>query len=111
MAETILDQGVGWGIGNYDIIYSITIHFFFLINSLWFIYVVLGFGAFFAIVMSLITMAQKRYLQEEQSSEMFMTAHRSVKTGLVAAAVVSSMTWAATLLQSSSIAYKYGVSG
>jgi len=56
-------------------------------------------------------MAQKRYLQEEQSSEMFMTAHRSVKTGLVAAAVVSSMTWAATLLQSSSIAYKYGVSG
>lgn len=71
----------------------------------------MGFGAFFAIVMSLLTLAQKRYLQEHQTSEMFMTAHRSVKTGLVASAVVSSWTWAATLLQSSSVAYKYGVSG
>ncbi|CAG8464056.1 121_t:CDS:2 [Diversispora eburnea] len=73
--------------------------------------VVLGFGAFFAVVMSLLTLAQKRYLQEYQTSEMFMTAHRSVKTGLVASAVVSSWTWAATLLQSSSVAYDYGVSG
>ncbi|CAB5362194.1 unnamed protein product [Rhizophagus irregularis] len=86
MAGPPLEQGVGWGI-------------------------VLGFGAFFAIVMSLLTLAQKRYLQEHQTSEMFMTAHRSVKTGLVASAVVSSWTWAATLLQSSSVAYKYGVSG
>jgi SSS family transporter len=85
-AEHELGQGVGWGI-------------------------VLGFGAFFAVVMTLLTMAQKRYLQEYQTSEMFMTAHRSVKTGLVASAVVSSWTWAATLLQSSSVAYKYGVSG
>ncbi|GBB97820.1 hypothetical protein RclHR1_03080009 [Rhizophagus clarus] len=86
MASPPLEQGVGWGI-------------------------VLGFGAFFAVVMSLLTLAQKRYLQEHQTSEMFMTAHRSVKTGLVASAVVSSWTWAATLLQSSSVAYKYGVSG
>lgn len=42
---------------------------------------------------------------------MFSTAGRSVKSGLVAAAVVSSWTWAATLLQSSAVAYKYGVSG
>ncbi|RUP47702.1 Sodium:solute symporter family-domain-containing protein [Jimgerdemannia flammicorona] len=73
--------------------------------------IVLGFGAFFAIVMTSITMAQKRYHNEFQSSEMYMTAHRSVKTGLVASAVVSSWTWAATLLQSSTVAYKYGVSG
>src|SRR5256885_10992565 len=73
--------------------------------------VVLGFGAFFAILMTLLTLAQKRYLQEYQTSEMFMTAHRSVKTGLVASAVVSSWTWAATLLQSSSVAYSFGVSG
>ncbi|RUS20158.1 Sodium/solute symporter [Endogone sp. FLAS-F59071] len=58
-----------------------------------------------------ITMAQKRYHNEFQSSEMYMTAHRSVKTGLVASAVVSSWTWAATLLQSSTVAYNYGVSG
>lgn len=42
---------------------------------------------------------------------MFSTAGRSVKSGLVAAAVVSSWTWAATLLQSSAVAYQYGVSG
>lgn len=34
-----------------------------------------------------------------------------MKSGLVASAVVSSWTWAATLLQSSGIAYRYGVSG
>ncbi|PVH81429.1 urea active transporter-like protein [Cadophora sp. DSE1049] len=42
---------------------------------------------------------------------MFSTAGRTVKSGLVASAVVSSWTWAATLLQSSGIAYRYGVSG
>ncbi|CAG8783777.1 27771_t:CDS:2, partial [Gigaspora margarita] len=61
--------------------------------------------------MSLLTLAQKRYLREFQTSEMFMTAHRSVRTGLVASAIVSAWTWAATLLQSSTVAYQYGVSG
>ena len=42
---------------------------------------------------------------------MFNTAGRSMKSGLVAAAVVSSWTWAATLLQSSSVCYRYGASG
>lgn len=42
---------------------------------------------------------------------MFSTAGRTVKSGLVASAVVSSWTWAATLLQSSAVAYNYGVSG
>lgn len=46
-----------------------------------------------------------------QTSEEFSTAGRTVKSGLVAAAVVSSWTWAATLLQSSGVAYSYGVSG
>lgn len=52
-----------------------------------------------------------RYNYELQTSEMFSTAGRSVKSGLVASAVVSSWTWAATLLQSSAVAYNYGVSG
>lgn len=52
-----------------------------------------------------------RYQGEVQTSEEFSTAGRTVKSGLVAAAVVSSWTWAATLLQSSAVAYKYGVSG
>jgi Na+/proline symporter len=40
---------------------------------------------------------------------MFSTAGRTVKSGLVASAVVSSWTWAATLLTSSGVAYRYGV--
>lgn len=53
----------------------------------------------------------KRYNHELQTSEMFSTAGRTVKSGLVASAVVSSWTWAATLLQSTGVAYRYGVSG
>lgn len=57
-----------------------------------------------------ITYLCKRYLKEVQTSEMYMTAQRTVKTGLVASAIVSSWTWAATLLTSTEVAYKYGVS-
>ncbi|PQE20212.1 urea active transporter protein [Rutstroemia sp. NJR-2017a BBW] len=73
--------------------------------------VVLGLGALFALGMILVTWILKRYNHELQTSEMFSTAGRTVKSGLVASAVVSSWTWAATLLQSSGVAYKYGVSG
>lgn len=73
--------------------------------------VVLGLGFAFALGMILTTFVLKRYNREVQTSEMFSTAGRTVKSGLVASAVVSSWTWAATLLQSSGIAYRYGVSG
>ncbi|GAA5807575.1 hypothetical protein MFLAVUS_000940 [Mucor flavus] len=73
--------------------------------------VVLGLGALFALIMTFITFLCKRYLHEVQTSEMYMTAQRTVKTGLVASAIVSSWTWAATLLTSTEVAYKYGVSG
>ncbi|QSZ37623.1 hypothetical protein DSL72_008722 [Monilinia vaccinii-corymbosi] len=73
--------------------------------------IVLGLGALFAFGMILVTWILKRYNHELQTSEMFSTAGRTVKSGLVASAVVSSWTWAATLLQSSGVAYKYGVSG
>ncbi|CAO3665471.1 unnamed protein product [Rhizopus stolonifer] len=82
----VLSQGVGYG-------------------------VVLGFGALFALIMTSITYLSQRYLKEVQTSEMYMTAQRTVKTGLVASAIVSSWTWAATLLTSTEVAYKYGVSG
>lgn len=61
--------------------------------------------------MMLTTFVLKRYNNELQTSEVFSTAGRSVKSGLVSSAVVSSWTWAATLLQSSAVAYNYGVSG
>ena len=74
--------------------------------------IIIGFGALFAVGMVAITYCLKRYQGEAtDSSEGFSTANRTVKTGLIASAVVSSWTWAATLLQSSSVAYLYGVSG
>lgn len=81
------------------------------LSQAWGYGVVLGIGALFALGMIVTTWALKRYNRELQTSEMFSTAGRTVKSGLVASAVVSSWTWAATLLQSSSVAYKYGVSG
>ena len=36
---------------------------------------------------------------------------RDIKVGLTAAVIVSQWTWAATLLQSSNVAWQYGVSG
>ncbi|KAI1812160.1 Na+/solute symporter [Poronia punctata] len=73
--------------------------------------IVLGLGFAFALGMILVTFILKRYNAELQTSEMFNTAGRTVKSGLVGSAVVSSWTWAATLLQSSGVCYRYGVSG
>lgn len=53
----------------------------------------------------------QRYIGTSISSEFFNTAGRTVKTGLTAAVIVSQWTWAATLLQSSNVAFQYGVSG
>lgn len=44
-------------------------------------------------------------------SENFNTAGRNVGTGLTACVICSSWTWAATILQSSNVAYQYGISG
>ena len=52
-----------------------------------------------------------RFKNEVQGSEMFMTAKRSINTGLIASAVVSSWTVAATLLTSCTWTFSYGVSG
>ena len=75
----------------------------------WFI--VVGLGAIFAGVISAEIKMEEKYLGHVQSSEWFNTAGRIIKTGLTAAAIVSAWTWAATLLQSSTVAYLYGVSG
>merc|ERR1719396_101593 len=53
----------------------------------------------------------KRYNHTVHTSEHFNTAGRMVKTGLTASVIVSQWTWAATLLQSSNVAWQYGVSG
>lgn len=73
--------------------------------------IIVGLGMVFSVGMILTTFVLRRYQKEVITSEEFSTAGRSVKTGLIAAAVVSSWTWAATLLQSSTQAYKNGISG
>lgn len=73
--------------------------------------VVVGLGAVFAVIITIEVKIEERYLGVHQTSEMFNTAGRTIKTGLTAAAIVSAWTWAATLLQSSTVAYQYGISG
>ena len=73
--------------------------------------IVLGFGAFFSVVTTVLVYLDKYANGTEHTSEFFNTAGRSVKTGLTASVIVSQWTWAATLLQSSNVAWNYGVSG
>lgn len=73
--------------------------------------IVLAFGIAFGIATVGIVLIEQRVLGRKMDSEFFNTAGRSVKTGLTASVIVSQWTWAATLLQSSNVAYKYGVSG
>ncbi|KKY27478.1 putative solute symporter family transporter [Phaeomoniella chlamydospora] len=59
-----------------------------------------------------ISWLQNRYTKfSTKTSEEFNTASRSVKPGLISAGIVSAWTWAATLLQSSTVAYSYGIAG
>jgi Na+/proline symporter len=59
--------------------------------------------------MSLTTFALKKYMSEVQDSEMYLTAKRSVRSGLIASSVVSSWTLSATLLSTTNFGYLYGI--
>ncbi|KAL6298068.1 hypothetical protein BKA93DRAFT_906381 [Sparassis latifolia] len=74
--------------------------------------VVLGIGLVFAVIMMGLSYLQNRYTTfKTTSSEEFNTASRSVKPGLIASGIVSAWTWAATLLQSSTVTYEWGLCG
>ncbi|KHC83242.1 solute:sodium symporter (SSS) family transporter [Candida albicans SC5314] len=73
--------------------------------------VVVGLGFVFAFGMMLTTYILRRYNKEVMTAEEFATAGRSVKTGLIAACIVSSWTWSATLNGSTSQVYNNGVCG
>lgn len=73
--------------------------------------IVLGFGAFFSLFTTIMVYLDKEANGTVTTSEFFNTAGRNVKTGLTASVIVSQWTWAATLLQSSNVAWNYGVSG
>lgn len=60
--------------------------------------IVIGIGGVFAIVMLCVTWMQNRYTTfSTHHAEEFNTASRSVKPGLIAAGIVSSWTWSATV--------------
>ncbi|KAJ5623541.1 hypothetical protein N7490_012146 [Penicillium lividum] len=74
--------------------------------------VVVVIGLVVALVMMLITKILKKTTGEDnQKTEMFMTANRTVRTGLTASAVISSWLWSTALLGSSFVGYDYGVAG
>jgi len=73
--------------------------------------VIMGFGGFFSLFTTAIVLIDYHYGGTRFTSEQFNCAGRSIKSGLTASVIVSQWTWAATLLQSSNVAYKYGVSG
>lgn len=84
--EALLSEGVGYG-------------------------VVIGFGVAFSILTVIMHAVHMKFTKSDHTTDHFFTAGRNVGTGLTAAVIVSQWTWAATLLQSSSVGYKYGVSG
>ena len=73
--------------------------------------ILIGVGILLASVVLILVKAETKWLGTKKTFEWFSTAGRTVKTGLIVASVVSAWTWAATLLQSSTVAYQYGVSG
>ncbi|KAJ7907573.1 solute symporter family transporter [Mycena leptocephala] len=75
--------------------------------------IVLGMGLGFAVLMLTITKLTTRYGEHSasESSEEYTSASRSLKPGLIASGIVSAATWAATLLQASTVCLVYGLSG
>ena len=64
-----------------------------------------------ALTVTMLVRIETKWLGTKKTFEWFSTAGRRVKTGLFASSVVSTWTWAATLLQSSTVAYQIGISG
>lgn len=75
--------------------------------------IVLGMGMGFAALMVVISQVTSRYTEHgaSASSEEYTSASRSLKPGLIASGIVSAATWAATLLQASTVCMAFGVSG
>jgi urea-proton symporter len=73
--------------------------------------ILLGVGLVMAVAVTLLIRVEHKWLGTKKTFEWFYTAGRNVKTGLIAASLVSAWTWAATLLQSSTVAYQFGISG
>ncbi|CCG20508.1 hypothetical protein CORT_0A01170 [Candida orthopsilosis Co 90-125] len=72
--------------------------------------VLVGVGGGFAIGMVIVTILLRKYLKEDNNStETFAVADRSVGTLLSASAVYSSWSWADELLWTTTMVYNYGI--
>ncbi|KAK4235460.1 Sodium:solute symporter family-domain-containing protein [Achaetomium macrosporum] len=72
--------------------------------------VIIGLGLTFALGIVWVTRGMKNALHKDnQSTETFMVANRSIGTGLIAAAVISSWLYSIALLGSALLTYRYGV--
>ncbi len=71
----------------------------------------IGVGLFMALTVTLMVKAETKWLGTRKTSEWFYTAGRTIKTGLIASSIVSAWTWAATLLQSSTVTFEFGIAG
>lgn len=74
-------------------------------------FILLGVGLVMALAVTLLVRVETKWLGTKKTFEWFSTAGRNIKVGLLASSVVSAWTWAATLLQSSTVAYEFGISG
>lgn len=73
--------------------------------------VIIGLGALFAIGVVFVARSLVQFAGYGTDNEEYAVAKRSVGSGMIGAAVISSWTWSTTLLSSCSTAYNYGVSG
>ena len=73
--------------------------------------VLIGVGLIMALAVILMVKAETKWLGTRKTSEWFYTAGRTIKTGLIASSIVSAWTWAATLLQSSTVTFEFGIAG
>lgn len=73
--------------------------------------VLVGVGLVMALTVTMMVKAETKWLGTRKTSEWFYTAGRTIKTGLIASSIVSAWTWAATLLQSSTVTFEFGVAG
>lgn len=73
--------------------------------------VLIGVGLIMAAAVTLMVKAETKWLGTRKTSEWFYTAGRTIKTGLIASSIVSAWTWAATLLQSSTVTFEFGMAG
>jgi Na+/proline symporter len=74
--------------------------------------VVIAIGFLIAFVMMFLTHVLKKTVGEDnKTTEMFMTANRSVGTGLTSSAVISSWLWSTAMLGSTLVGYNFGVAG